>query len=95
MFVVATGRLQPPAFIINLPTKGHWKSRSRLSDIDTRVCANYGALLELEIASVAVPPLGCGLGGLSWSDVRPRIEDALADLPSRVLVYAPHGAPAP
>lgn len=95
MLVVATGRLQPPAFIINFPTKGHWKSRSRLPDIDSGLRDLRRVLQELEIASVAVPPLGCGLGGLSWSDVRPRIEDALADLPSRVLVHEPQGAPAP
>ncbi|MEY2484345.1 MAG: hypothetical protein QOK24_2873 [Verrucomicrobiota bacterium] len=95
MLVVATGRLQPPAFIINFPTKGHWQSRSRLADIDSGLRDLRRVLQELEIASVAVPPLGCGLGGLSWSDVRPRIEDALADLPSRVLVHEPQGAPAP
>jgi O-acetyl-ADP-ribose deacetylase (regulator of RNase III) len=95
MLVVGTGRLQPPAFIINFPTKGHCKSRSRLADIDSGLRDLRRVLQELEIASVAVPPLGCGLGGLSWSDVRPRIEDALADLPSRVLVHEPQGAPAP
>lgn len=62
MLVVATGRLQPPAFIINFPTKGHWKSRSRLPDIDSGLRDLRRVLQELEIASVAVPPLGCGLG---------------------------------
>jgi O-acetyl-ADP-ribose deacetylase (regulator of RNase III) len=73
----------------------HWKSRSWLADIDSGLRDLRRVLRELEIASVAVPPLGCGLGGLSWADVRPRIEDALADLPTRVLVYEPQGAPAP
>jgi len=95
MFVFATGQLQPPSFIVNFPTKGHWKSSSRLADVDSGLRDLRRVLRELEIASVAVPRLGCGLGGLSWSDVRPRIEDALADLPTRVLVYEPHRAPAP
>jgi len=95
MFVFATGQLQRPAFIINFPTKGHWKSRSRLADIDSGLRDLRRVLQELQIESVAVPPLGCGLGGLSWADVRPRIDDALADLPTRVLVYEPQGAPAP
>ena len=54
-------------------------------------CGNRALLsaIPLQTMFLAVPPLGCGLGGLSWADVRPRIEDALADLPTRVLVYEP------
>jgi len=75
-----------------LSLRGHWKSRSRLADIDSGLCDLRRVLWELEIASVAVPRLGCGLGGPSWSGVRPRIEDALAELPARVLVYEPQRA---
>lgn len=47
-----------------------------------------------DIQSIAVPPLGSGLGGLDWADVRPLIERALSDLPDvDVLVYEPAGAP--
>lgn len=95
MFVTQTGQLQRPRFIINFPTKAHWKSRSRLADVESGLQDLRRVLAEYEIDSVAVPPLGCGLGGLDWVDVRPRIEAALADLPVRVVVFEPEGAPAP
>ncbi len=95
MFVFDTGRLERPRYIINFPTKDRWRSRSRLGDIEAGLQDLRRVLGELEVETVAVPPLGCGLGGLRWSDVRPRIEAALADLPVRVLVFEPHGAPAP
>jgi O-acetyl-ADP-ribose deacetylase (regulator of RNase III) len=94
MFVTQTDRLENPRFIINFPTKGHWKSRSRLADVESGLQDLRRVLTDCEIASVAVPPLGCGLGGLDWDEVRPRIEAALADLPVRVLVFEPTGAPA-
>lgn len=94
MFVFETGELGNPKFIINFPTKRHWRGKSRIEDIDAgledlaRVINHHG------IRSIAVPPLGSGLGGLDWADVRPRIEGALADLgPVLVLVYEPGGAP--
>lgn len=95
MFVTQTGLLDHPRFIINFPTKGHWKSRSRLADIESGLQDLRQVLARCEIESVAIPPLGCGLGGLDWSDVRPRIEAALSDLPVRVVVFEPAGAPAP
>lgn len=93
MFVTETGQLQGPRWIINFPTKGHWKSQSRIEDIQTGLQDLRRVLAHYEIASVAIPPLGCGLGGLDWAVVRPLIADALADLPVRVLVFAPDGAP--
>jgi len=95
MFVFDSGRLERPRYIINFPTKDHWRSRSHLADIEAGLEDLRRVLTELEIESVALPPLGCGLGGLRWSDVRPRIEQALAELPVRALVFEPHGAPAP
>ena len=95
MFVFATGRLERPRYIINFPTKDHWRSRSRLGDIEAGLEDLRRVLTDLEIHSVALPPLGCGLGGLRWSDVRPRIEEALAEFPVQALVFEPHGAPAP
>jgi O-acetyl-ADP-ribose deacetylase (regulator of RNase III) len=95
MFVFDSGRLERPRYIINFPTKDHWRSRSRLADIETGLADLRRVLSELEIESVALPPLGCGLGGLDWSDVRPRIEAALADLSVRAVVFEPQGAPAP
>jgi O-acetyl-ADP-ribose deacetylase (regulator of RNase III) len=95
MFVFDNGQLERPHYIINFPTKDHWRSRSRLVDIESGLEDLRHVLTQLDVESVALPPLGCGLGGLRWSDVRPRIDAALADLPVRVLVFEPHGAPAP
>ena len=95
MFVVMTGYLGRPRLIINFPTKNHWKSRSRIADIEAGLVDLRRVLDEYDIESLALPPLGCGLGGLEWSDVRPRIEAALADVPVRALVFEPAGAPAP
>ena len=94
MLVVDTGQLTNPRWIVNFPTKRHWKGKSRLEDIDAGLDALIADVKRLGIKSIAVPPLGCGLGGLDWYDVRPRIERAFAALADvRVLVYEPSGAP--
>lgn len=94
MLVFDLNRLENPRFIINFPTKRHWKGNSRLSDIEEGLKALVREVKERGIRSIAVPPLGCGLGGLSWSEVRPLIESAFRALPSvRALVYEPAGAP--
>lgn len=94
MLVVETGQLTHPRYIVNFPTKRHWKGKSRLEDIDAGLEALIAEVKSLGIRSIAVPPLGCGLGGLDWAEVRPRIERAFAALPDvRVLVYEPAGAP--
>lgn len=78
--------------LISFPTKGHWKARSRLADIDAGL-ASLRALIQREgLASVAVPPLGCGNGGLAWADVRPLIQAHLGDLEGVTIeVYEPAG----
>ena len=92
MFVFATGQLAPPRYIINFPTKRHWRGKSRLSDIDAGLVALVTEIARRDIRSVAVPPLGSGLGGLNWADVRPRIEQALGGLPGvLVTVFEPDG----
>ena len=94
MFVYVTGSLGPPRLIINFPTKAHWRSRTRLQDVDSGLVDLVRVINEHRVTSVAVPPLGCGNGGLDWRDVRPRIEEALGGLPDvRVLLYPPEGAP--
>ena len=95
MFVVMTGRLERPRLIINFPTKGHWRSRSRIADIEAGLQDLRRVIDEYGVESLALPPLGCGLGGLDWAEVRPRIEAALGDLPVKALVFEPEGAPTP
>jgi O-acetyl-ADP-ribose deacetylase (regulator of RNase III) len=81
MFVFETGPLKSPRFVINFPTKRHWRGKSRLEDIDAGLAALVRELRQRGIRSIAVPPLGCGLGGLNWRDVKPRIERAFSELP--------------
>jgi O-acetyl-ADP-ribose deacetylase (regulator of RNase III) len=94
MFVFETGRLTQPKYIINFPTKRHWRGKSRMDDIETGLKALVEVILEKHINSVAIPPLGSGLGGLSWVDVKSRIETALNPLIDvQTIVYEPTGAP--
>jgi O-acetyl-ADP-ribose deacetylase (regulator of RNase III) len=96
VFVYDLGRLEPPRYVINFPTKRHWKGRSKLEDIQAGLEALVREIRVRGIRSVAVPPLGCGLGGLDWNVVRPMIEKAFASLPEvDVEVYEPKGAPEP
>ena len=95
MFVFETGRMVNPRFIINFPSKRHWRAESRIEDIELGLTALVNEVRRLGIQSVAVPPLGCGSGGLDWEDVRPRIEAAFAAVPNvKVRLYEPAGAPA-
>ena len=83
-----------PRWILNFPTKGHWRAQSRLADIEKGLVDLVAKVRRLGIKSIAVPPLGCGNGGLEWSEVRPCIEGALATVPGlRVLLFPPAGAP--
>jgi len=96
MFVFDTGQLTQPRYIINFPTKRHWRGRSRIEDIETGLEALVAEIRWHGIRSIAIPPLGAGLGGLEWAEVRPRIERALRALPDvRVVVFEPQAAPAP
>jgi O-acetyl-ADP-ribose deacetylase (regulator of RNase III) len=88
------GLVGGPRWIINFPTKGHWRAASRIQDIDAGLQDLVATIRRLDIHSIAIPPLGCGNGGLEWSAVRPRIETALDGLPEvRVLLYPPGPAP--
>lgn len=95
MFIYDMGGLTNPRYIINFPTKRHWRGKSRMEDIESGLEALAGEIRERGIRSIAIPPLGSGLGGLEWSDVRQRIELALADMDDvRVIIFEPKGAPA-
>jgi O-acetyl-ADP-ribose deacetylase (regulator of RNase III) len=90
MFWFATGFLGNPKYIVNFPTKRHWRGKSRLEDISTGLRALASDLLERGVRSIAIPPLGSGLGGLDWADVRPLIAKSLESLPNiQVQVFEP------
>lgn len=95
MFVYSTGKLtENPKYIINFPTKGHWRSKARTSYIAAGLADLVREVARLGIKTIAIPPLGCGLGGLEWSDVEPLIVDAFADLEGvTALVYPPVETP--
>lgn len=96
VLVHRTGLFGNPRFIINFPTKRHWRGKSRIEDVRSGLAALIDTVQRLEIKSIAVPPLGCGYGGLEWTEVRPLIEDAFRSVPGvRVLVFEPTGAPRP
>lgn len=85
--------LDGPKFVINFPTKRHWRGPSKLEYIDRGLDDLARVITEHGIKSIAVPPLGCGNGGLNWADVRPLIERKLGPLDAEVLLFAPQGAP--
>jgi O-acetyl-ADP-ribose deacetylase (regulator of RNase III) len=93
MLVFANG-LTFPRLIINFPTKEHWKGQSKIEFIESGLAALTEEVRANGIKSIAIPPLGCGLGGLDWDIVRPMIVSAFADLKDvEVLLYEPAGAP--
>jgi len=94
MFVYETGQMTNPRYIINFPTKRHWRGKSRIKDIDDGLVALVEEIRSRNIRSIAIPPLASGLGGVNWSDIRPRIEAALNKLTDlETVVFEPGGAP--
>jgi len=95
MFIYETGELTSPHFIVNFPTKRHWRGKSRMEDIDSGLAALAEDVVRLKIRSIAIPPLGSGLGGLDWAEVKQRIEKTFGSLEGvDVRIYEPAGAPA-
>lgn len=93
--VIERPGLVNPRWIINFPTKRHWRGKSRLADIEEGLVDLVHAVRDRGIRSIAIPPLGCGLGGLDWADVEPRIRAAFAALPDvEAKLFGPEGAPA-
>lgn len=90
MFVTNGPGLFGPRWIVNFPTKQHWRNPSRLEWIRDGLVDLRRLVVEEKIPSIAVPPLGCGHGGLAWEVVRPLIEQTFEDLPNvEVLVFEP------
>ncbi len=93
MFIVPTGRMVNPKYIVNFPTKQHWKGKSNLKDIEAGLTSLIQEVKHLGIHSIAIPPLGCGLGGLEWAKVGSLIKSAFDKIPEvHVLLYEPQGA---
>lgn len=73
--------------IINFPTKDKWREKSKMEYITTGLSTLADAIVTLEIKSIAIPPLGCGCGGLEWNEVKPAILSALNAVSSDVDIF--------
>ncbi|WP_370060179.1 type II toxin-antitoxin system antitoxin DNA ADP-ribosyl glycohydrolase DarG [Neptunomonas phycophila] len=80
MFVTQTGELMGPQWIVNFPTKQHWRAKSKMEWIEDGLADLRRFIVENNVRSIAIPPLGTGNGGLTWHDVKPKIEQTLVDL---------------
>lgn len=78
--------------IINFPTKVHWRNPSKYEYIEKGLLALRELLQKEKVKSVAIPPLGCGNGGLDWALVKPMIEKTLNGLDTKVLIFEPNAA---
>jgi O-acetyl-ADP-ribose deacetylase (regulator of RNase III) len=94
MFITSTNQLFPK-YIINFPTKRHWRGKSQLADIKAGLQTLIQEVKRLGIKSIAIPPLGCGNGGLDWAEVKPLIIEAFASLEGvEVVIFEPIRSPA-
>lgn len=90
MFVTEVSELEGPRWIVNFPTKQHWKAPSQMAWVVDGLKDLRLFLVENKVGSVALPPLGAGNGGLDWPEVRDQIENFLGDLESvEVIVFEP------
>jgi O-acetyl-ADP-ribose deacetylase (regulator of RNase III) len=89
MFVTPVHELDGPRWIVNFPTKQHWRAPSRMEWVVDGLQDLRRFLIEQQVKSIAIPPLGAGNGGLEWAEVREQIEQALGDLDIDILVFEP------
>lgn len=90
VFATQTGELMGPQWIINFPTKQHWRAKSKMEWVEAGLKDLRRFIIENQIKSIAIPPLGAGNGGLDWREVKPKIEQALAELPDvAIWVFEP------
>lgn len=90
MFVVERNELFGPKWIINFPTKKHWRHPTKMEWVTDGLKELRTFIIEKEIKSIAIPPLGCGNGGLDWQDVRKVIENSLSNIDGvDISVYEP------
>lgn len=96
MFIYDLGEWEKPRFIINFPTKLHWRGDSKIEYIQEGLRDLVSQVERLGIKSISLPPLGCGNGGLDWRDVKRLVLDAFKDHPQiQVDLFEPKGAPPP
>ena len=94
VFVFETENLGNPRYIVNFPTKRHWRGKSRLEDIESGLESLVSEIKKRSIRSIALPPLGSGLGGLDWGQVRPKLTASLESSEGvRVVIFEPGGGP--
>jgi len=89
MFVFKTEQLMNPQYIVNFPTKRHWKSKSKIEDIEAGLENLVQLIRTFQIKSIAIPPLGSGLGGLDWKRVKKTIGQKLSGLDCQITVFEP------
>jgi len=87
MHIYQTGQLTNPKYIINFPTKRHWKGKSKIEDIENGLDDLIKTIEKYSIKSIAVPPLGSGLGGLNWQIVKQTIEKKLSNVNCKIVVF--------
>jgi O-acetyl-ADP-ribose deacetylase (regulator of RNase III) len=94
MLVYATGTVFNPKYIINFPTKKHWRYKSKIEYIEAGIPNLIYEVKKFGIKSVAIPPLGCGLGGLKWSAVLKLLQKSLNEVPEvKWIIFEPKGTP--
>ncbi len=96
MHVFERGQIaEKPHYIINFPTKDHWRSKSKIEYIDAGLVALVETIKQHNIKSIAIPPLGCGNGGLEWKMISEKLQHYLKDLGEEIniYIYPPAGAP--
>lgn len=95
VFVYDRLRLDSPRYIINFPTKRHWRGKSRIEYIESGLKSLVEKIHSHNIRSIAIPALGSGLGKLEWKVVRARMKAALQDLEDvEIIIFEPGGGPA-
>mgnify|MGYP000880146280 FL=1 len=87
MFIYHTEQFINPKYIINFPTKKDWRSNSKIEYIENGLDDLIKVIKELDIKSIAIPPLGCGLGGLDWTIVKQIIETKLSKLECKIIIF--------
>lgn len=93
MLVVRENTLEGEKIIINFPTKTDWFKKSQYSYIEEGLSDLVRVIKENEISSIAIPPLGCGNGGLNWDKVKVMMQDYLSVLSNvDIMVYEPNDA---